>query len=410
MRTAMRFLLLLSSTALSTAADGHHHACTRPLGGATNLRGAPFSPNPAEFGADSSCCDTAYNRSYPTKAEDAWLAITMIMTSFSQLDRFVRMGNYATWVENVHSPTVVPVIFYPRAEKWFKAHDGVWQKKAFRASACQGEHAQVAGTACTKYVNDKSQLIITCPMDMAVSLLYNGNLQGARAMKLATFCGRGLFNGEYVVANKWFTYPMFLEPILSYFDFWAKFDVDVCFRRPMSYTDVIEPLITQRAHFFHAKLIVDNIICENTLGDFMNLYHHAYPCRPWRSEDSPPPWGMWDEPYNHPPVSFGNFIGGWLGFWQSKRVLHFAKRWWEWKGGWMHRWGDQQYWMPAMWMMNANDSVADLHHLRYGLFRHSKDYYPCGGGQTAEANETTAVFEEWYRQQVREAEKEKAGR
>ena len=41
-------------------------------------------------------------------------------------------------------------------------------------------------------------------------------------------------------------------------------------------------------------------------------------------------------------------------------------------------------------------SVLDLKHLRYGLFRHSKDYYPCGDGHTAEANATSNLFSTWY--------------
>ena len=149
------------------------------------------------------------------------------------------------------------------------------------------------------------------------------------------------------------------------------------------------------------RLIVDNPVCELTLGDFMQLYHRSFVCDGWRGAHAhAPPWAAWDEEYDHPPVSFGNFIGGWLGFWQSQRLLHFARRWWEWKGGWMHRWGDQQYWMPALWMMGANDSssVLDLHHLRYSLFRHSKGYYPCGGGYDAESNETSAVFRLWNEQ------------
>ncbi len=46
---------------------------------------------------------------------------------------------------------------------------------------------------------------------------------------------------------------MFLEPVLSYFDFWAKWDVDVCFRRPVALSDVMQPIVAQRANFFHAK-------------------------------------------------------------------------------------------------------------------------------------------------------------
>ena len=158
---------------------------------------------------------------------------------------------------------------------------------------------------------------------------------------------------------------------------------------------------TRRAH----RLIVDNVVCELTLGDMLQLYYKTYPCSGWRGKgatfDEEPPWAPWDEPYNHPPVSYGNFIGGWLGFWQSPRLLHFARRWWEWKGGWMHRWGDQQYWMPALWMMGANDtsSVLDLSQtttLRHGsLFRHSQEEYACKTPDEGTRQATHKVFDEW---------------
>ena len=51
-------------------------------------------------------------------------------------------------------------------------------------------------------------------------------------------------------------------------------------------------------------------------------------------------------------------VGGDLDFFQSKSVLHFARRWWEYEGGWSRRWGDQQYWVPALWMMGRNDSAS----------------------------------------------------
>ena len=63
--------------------------------------------------------------------------------------------------------------------------------------------------------------------------------------------------------------------------------------------------------------------------------------------------------------------------------------------------------MPALWMFGANDSssVLSLQHLRYSLFRHSKDYYPCGGGRTREANDTDALFAAWRESAMEQAEK-----
>lgn len=370
--------------------------CERPLG-----RDAFRAP---ETSMEPERCDASFNRAaHPPSAAEAWTAVILLLTSLGQLERWVEMGNYPTWVAQFINPKVVPIIFYPTAEPWFKshepkyAHSSSWQAKSLRARRCPEPDANVTGTKCTKWVNDKLQLILTCPIDMVIPLLYGGNLQASRAIRPASFCGRGLFNGEYTVANKWVVYPMFKEPILDYFDYFAKIDVDVCFRRPVQLGDIIEPLLLSRSHFFHSGLLRDNPACEATLGDFMQLYHSQFPCPGWRAAAMSPPWKPFGEVYEHPPVSYGNFIGGWLGFWQSERVLHFARLWWEWAGGWVHRFTDQQYWMAALWVMGANETVLDLSRLRYSLFRHSKARYPCGGeGEgTPAASEASAIFNAW---------------
>lgn len=284
------------------------------------------------------------------------------------------------------SDTIVPIIFYPKAEPYFKAHTS-WPVHALGLHLCDTD-AKVDG--CERWTTARGQgHVLTCAIDMEVPIHYGGNLFAARATKPAAFCGRGLFNGEYVVANKWYTFPMFREPVLRRFDFWAKFDVDVCFRRAVTDFDVIGPLVAQRAVFFHAKLMVDNPVCEANLGDLMQLFFGSFRAKAC-GDAREPPWKAWGSPYEHPPVSFGNFIGGWLGFWQSPAVMHFARLWWEWEGGWTRRWGDQQYWMPALWMFGRNDSsgVADLTRLRYSMFRHSKDMNACGGN----SDERTAAF------------------
>ena len=176
-----------------------HDACARPLGGVGR---SPFSPSPGTFGSTASTCDLSYNRTYPKNAADAWTAIVMVMTSFTQLARFVEMGNYATWTQQVlEHKNIIPIIFYPTAEPWFRQHETAWQTKAFGARRCAAPNDVVAGTRCARWVNHKQQTLLTCPVDMAVPLMYNGNLHASRSIKLPTFCGRGLFNGEYVVVR-----------------------------------------------------------------------------------------------------------------------------------------------------------------------------------------------------------------
>ncbi len=40
----------------------------------------------------------------------------------------------------------------------------------------------------------------------------------------------------------------------------------------MTPRDLIEPLVEQRAVFFHAGLVEENPGCDSTLGDFMHTY------------------------------------------------------------------------------------------------------------------------------------------
>lgn len=131
------------------------------------------------------------------------MAITTLMTSLGQLSRFVANGNYATWSEHLlGNHNIVVVVFYPTAEPWFRHDEGSWPAKAFHASRCQAPHDGVPGTSCAKWVNWRGQIVLTCPVEMRVPVLYKNNLMASRGVKLPTFCGRGLFSGEYVVGTK----------------------------------------------------------------------------------------------------------------------------------------------------------------------------------------------------------------
>lgn len=156
------------------------HACERPLGGPRFASQMPQTPSINVHHAPAAACDRGSNRTYPKEASEAWLAVVMVMTSLQQLERFVAFGNYATWTENLLSERVVPVIFWPTADRWFAGHDGQWQAKALHARKCSAPHGEVPGTRCSKWHNPEGQIIVTCPVDMAVPLMYYGNLQHVR--------------------------------------------------------------------------------------------------------------------------------------------------------------------------------------------------------------------------------------
>jgi hypothetical protein len=143
--------------------------------------------------------------------------------------------------------------------------------------------------------------------------------------------------------------------------------------------------------FFHSRLQRELVWCDRGLGDFMTLYGHEFACSglwrsaAWPSSLRPASGGRLGRTdtvgrpvHVYPQVVFSNLVGGWLGFWQSERILHFAKLWHRWEAGWVYRWSDQQFWFPALRAANASDSrIADFSDLRKDVFDHTKGSRVC---------------------------------
>ena len=66
---------------------------------------------------------------------------------------------------------------------------------------------------------DSNRVVLACPVDLEVPALYGGSLARARAFRPRSFCSD--HTSEYNVANRFNTYPLWLQPVLSRFDFWA---------------------------------------------------------------------------------------------------------------------------------------------------------------------------------------------
>ena len=327
-----------------------------------------------------------------------------MLTGPMQLHHLVCAGNFVTWLEHLTSDTIIPVLFYPFDEPFFQTHPH-WAEDALNVSMCPTEFA-----GCRRHKTGRGQAVLTCEVDLKVPTRFGANISAARTHFPNTFCGKpNHFSAEYVVGTKWFSFPMFLEPVMGHFDFWLKIDVDVCFLSAVR-DDIIAPLVTNRAIFFHSHHTQENPVCEATLGEFMQLYARSMRAKAC-SDTREPPWPAWGQPNAYPTVAFSNFVGGWLGFWQSPAVLHFARLWWEWDGGWSYRWSDQQFWIAALWMMNRNDSasVVDLtawRATRNPRFRHSKAFFACSENPLQRSQSNMVARPSQERQQMARCRKQ----
>ena len=310
----------------------------------------------------AACERTKFARpAYPSDATVARTAIVLFVSNAAVLARFSDSGNFLTWDEYLLGPQEVAVIFYPA------------EMAALRSNLATSLSLQLCKTTrpagkvaknCESWTTGRGNSLLTCAAAVDVPASYGHNLTGARQTHLPTFCGVGT-TGEYVVATKWYTLPMLAEPILRTFDYWAKIDVDVCFRTSMKLTHT---LVKSGSWFVHTRLQQDNEACERSLGQFMSQYTKDHGCC------ATPEALLWRESSPHlPQAVYANFVAGWLGFWQSDQLLYFARQWHAWEGGWRYRWTDQQFWMPALRVTNVSEErITFLPNLRYRVFEHTK--------------------------------------
>ena len=335
-------------------------ACSMPIGHALIA-----SSSPADALPDTAACarDSLARPSYPN--DDAWTAIVLFLSNSIVASRLSISGNFATWDEHLLGAREIVTIFYP-----------IGEPKSLRAGLIDALKLQPCDLpmmdGCERWSTARGNSALTCAIAVDAPAVYGGSLPGARQTSLeALKKERGVpsafgcdSTGEYPLATKWYSLPMLVQPLLSRFDYWAKVDVDVCLRQRIRLST---ELVKSGSWFMHTRLQQDNQMCERGLGDFMSSYTSKHTCcgtteaLKWRTEG----------PY--PLVAYSNFVAGWLGYWQSDQVLFFAKKWHGWEGGWVHRWTDQQFWMPALRVTNVSEDRIKLwSHLRYHAFEHTK--------------------------------------
>jgi hypothetical protein len=200
-------------------------------------------------------------------ASNAWVMIAVMLSNSIQWDRLVNSGNFDTWDRHLLSQKTIPVFFYPSQEPP-PAASVIASLKLTRCAAGPSHHVD----DCTQYSTALGNHVLVCATPLEVPAIYGDSLASARNTSFSTFCGKRT-TGEYVVANKWITWPMLHHPLTARFDFWAKVDVDVCFREQL---DLARTLVARpNLYFYHTMTTKDNALC-----DARHSSHIATPCHP----------------------------------------------------------------------------------------------------------------------------------
>ena len=166
---------------------------------------------------------------------------------------------------------------------------------------------------------------------------------------------------EYSIGTKWYAYEMLELEALRYFDFVLKVDADNSFRALLRPTPA-EAMVGHGAYYLHTGFVFrTNSRCDATNDEAASTYMLAAQCkhtlRP-RALAQRIQWGSC-------------FTGGWLGLLQSPQVLAYAAFWWNWPGGWLHRWGDQELWPLMLDVVNESSSIVEAAAIRRTAFSSS---------------------------------------
>lgn len=183
--------------------------------------------------------------------------------------------------------------------------------------------------------------------DAAVSNAYNAT-------------GAHHFSADYVYGTNWYAFGMMRLPVMDFFDMWFKIDWDVKFFGPMP--DLLE--VAQYESKQPAVAVFSDYYDEPdwvTLGTLdwerAVFAEASQGCPGVRA-----PFTCRDAATCHSRrVVHSNFIGGYMGFWQSPEVMWLASRYEVFLDGmWQHRWGDQQFWSHVMAMLLSAEEQREL--------------------------------------------------
>ena len=307
-----------------------------------------------------------------------------IVTSFATRARWlVSNWTFHSWDVNLLRERTLLALFYIESDE-SSASIANWAEGLELTQCnrrCCGHSAALQ--SCNVWASPRGHAVLTCPRAMpplpdwyphtfaeafwAVPLPYRSCRAGNVPLKEALKTDYG-YNAEYVAATKLWSYPLLSDSLLTYFDFFLKIDIDVLLCGAVA--DAPSAFADSGAILLHTGMGRDPHGCVRTLDSFMALYMLLYG-NGCKAEDAKAlaatAWegglpGRASRAISTAAtrVLASYLVGGDLDFFQSKSVLHFARRWWTWEGGWTHRWTDQQFWLHAIRAANVPESDATM--------------------------------------------------
>ena len=138
---------------------------------------------------------------------------------------------------------------------------------------------------------------------------------------------------DYIQGTRWYTYDVFLEPLVRQYSYWIKLDVDIWFFRPPEF-NLVEDMRRSGAIFGHTGYIYNGEGCSNDLHKAIMSYLAS-------SNTSAASQGKqwWKQDDN---VYYSNFVISSVGFHVSEEHMKLALFLNEYQNGFFrYRWTDQ---------------------------------------------------------------------
>ena len=205
-----------------------------------------------------------------------------------------------------------------------------------------------------EFISPKGTHIITVPI--AVNLpLHVLNNPGKLKRYDWMACANMRWSLNYVLfSGAVFSSKLLFHPIMRGYDYFIKMDLDIHFLKPIPGPSLFQSMADQHCIWMHSKVIQDDR--EDCSKDGPEAVEA------WAAEHQTKPASLgtkWWKSYHY---YYGNFQGGWLGWFRSVENKQLATWLYENErhpGYFQHRWGDQPPFikMVGMWFSLTEESV-----------------------------------------------------
>jgi len=178
--------------------------------------------------------------------------------------------------------------------------------------------------------------------------------------------GRG-FSENYVTGNMWYINKMFDLKLLSCYKYFFKVDYDVFFLRPLA-LNLFQQMEERQAVFVHSGTAVQSPCgtdMDSAMAQFAKENRQDFKTQhiSFRQYSKTTTYDYTLDFPHAGDMYEGNFVGGRITFWNSKKLLKLAGFLENYPNGfYANRWTDQTYWHNALalYLPNYNSKVLNI--------------------------------------------------